>query len=71
MIRSVKKVQNHKFLDLINNRRISYRRSCQKGATKVDVVCMLLIKFNDTDELNDRRKVYKAKKVAPFRGNVN
>jgi hypothetical protein len=35
------------------------------------MVFMLLIKFNDTDELNDRGKVYGAKKVAPFRGNGN
>jgi hypothetical protein len=32
---------------------------------------MVLIKFNDTNELNDEEKVYNAKKVAPSRGDVN
>ena len=38
------------------------------GATKVDVISTILIKFVDTIYLNDERKVYDAKKVAGFCG---
>jgi len=51
--------------------RVNSERSCQKGATKVDVISMIYIKFNDTNKLNDKEKVYIAKKVAPSRGDFN
>jgi len=42
------KVQTNKFYIPLFNCRINYERSCQKGATGVDVDIMILIKFNDT-----------------------
>jgi len=35
------------------------------------VISIILIKFNDTNELNDKEKVYSARKVAPSGGDVN
>ena len=39
-----------------------------KGAIKVYVVSMILIKLNYTNQLDDEKRIYKAKKIAPYLG---
>ena len=41
-----------------------------EGAAKVDMVSIILIIFNDTNKLNDKKNVYNAKKDAPLKEDI-